>query len=349
MIIIASDKFKGTFSADEICRMIGGKVARLFPDASISLLPMADGGEGTSRLLAGLHNLPEITCQGIDPFGNTTAWRLYSDGETAAVESAAILGREATGNIVRPLLASSFPLGLVLRKLANQGIRKIYVGVGGTMTTDGGGGFLQALGWSFYDIEGNPIDNMINPRLLPEIGTAVPPDVNVLSGISVIGLMDVDVPLLPSDVSNESMSALSFAPQKGVGSGEIGFLRQALSNYQEVILKGIGKPESPWHYCGAGGGLGFALQVAGSTAEPGAAALWKSSLKSQNIIAEMISHIYTGEGCFDLQSLQGKVTGTIIEYGTRLSIPVTVVCGRCDLPADLLPEGVDVVLLSDFL
>lgn len=349
MIVIASDKFKGTFTAEEICRKIGEKVSRLFPESDICIIPMADGGEGTAKVIAGHQALEEMILEGRNPYGLPIDWKLYSDGKTAAIDSAAIVGRQATINVSDPMNASSYPLGALVRQLACKGIRKSYVGVGGTMTTDGGTGFLQGVGWRFFDKYGKVIDSMITPRLLSDVYRVIPPSDNLLSGMSVVSLMDVDVPLLPSADYAGGLSALSFAPQKGVKSDEIMLLEQSFVRLSRVVADAIGKARMPDQYCGAGGGLGFALQLAGSAAMPGAETVWEEGLADKNISLHEITRIYTGEGCLDEQSLQGKVTGTIMRYGCLNSIPVTVVCGRCELPDDMLPAGTDVRILTEFL
>lgn len=346
MIIIASDKFKGTFTAGEICRLIGDKVRRSYPEEEIKLIPMADGGEGTARVIAIRRGLTKRGIRGVNPFGKAVEWRFYSDGEIAAVDSAAIVGREAVGKVVAPLMASSYPLGKFVDTLSAQGINHLYIGVGGTMTTDGGAGFLQALGWRFLMSSGDIVTGHLSPRMLPTIVKVIPPE--RMSEMKISALMDTDVAFVP-DGDSKGLSTLSFARQKGVKDDEMSLLREALSKFYRVVSETMNQENMPSHYCGAGGGLGFALQIAGAEALPGALTVWRQAIAGSGIRPENIRRIYTGEGCLDIQSLCGKVTGTIMDYGSHNNIPVTVVCGRCELPAGAVRAGVDVSLLSDFI
>lgn len=347
MVIVASDKFKGTFSAEEICRLICATAKSSYPDEEFLIFPMADGGEGTARLIASAKGLKQTRLTGCNPLGKTVEWRFFSDGETVAIDSALIIGIEAIGSEIAPFDASSYPLGELVSRLYANGVSNLYIGVGGTMTTDGGAGFLQAIGWKFLDTSGCLISEHLSPRILPKINKAIPPECQ--PAFDITALVDVDVPLLPEDGVCGCLSSLSFARQKGVSDKDMPLLGDALSNFQRAIVEALDWKTVPRHYCGAGGGIGFALQVAGAKTLPGALTIWESVVAGNCLSPNGIRRIYTGEGCFDRQSLQGKVTGTILDYGRRNGIPVTVVCGRCELPLKEIPAGTEVILLSDFL
>lgn len=348
MVIVASDKFKGTYSAQEICGLICQRLQTINPEAEVVGLPMADGGEGTAGVIAARLGLPEVETDGTNPFGKTTRWRYYSDGHTAAIDSASIVGLEAVDGVIEPLDASSYPLGRLIAKLAADGVDEIQVGVGGTMTTDGGAGFLQALGWVFIDVDGRVILQPLTPRHLHSVGEVRPPHHPLRVGIR--AFMDVDVPLVAAgDDGAGDLSALSFAPQKGVAKEEMEVVRSGLENFANVVSRSCGFRSLPLRYCGAGGGLGFSLQLAGATPLPGASSLWDAALADKRLDIRGVRRIYTGEGCFDEQSMAGKVTGTIIRFARPRGIPVTVVCGRCDMAASEIPDGTEVLLLSEFL
>lgn len=348
MVIVASDKFKGTFSAEEICELVCGRLSTVYPGQEIVSLPMADGGEGTARVIASRLGLPEMETEGENPFGAPIRWKYYSDGRTAAIDSASVVGLVAVGGVVAPLEASSYPLGDLMAKLAADGVGEIHVGVGGTMTTDGGAGLLQALGWRFFDKNGRAMSRPLTPRLLLSVGEVRPPQHPLRVGIR--AFMDVDVPLvIAGDDGAGGLSALSFAPQKGVAKEELEVVRSGLENFVNVVSRGGGVRSLPDRYCGAGGGLGFSLQLVGATPLSGASSLWDAAIADNRLDMRNVTRIYTGEGCFDEQSMAGKVTGTIIRFARPLGIPVTVVCGRCDMSASEIPDGTEVILLSEFL
>ena len=191
MILIAPDKFKGTFSAEEIARVISEKVAVKFPREERKLFPMADGGEGTAGIVALRRNLNPVVCDGIGPSGEDCVWKYYAGERTYS-----------------PLGASSYPLGRLVSQLIDGGMKEIFIGVGGTMTTDGGSGFLQGLGFRFYDREGRLCTRM-TPRRLSGI-TRIEP-ATLPADIRITGLVDVDVPLVAAP---PALSALSFALQE---------------------------------------------------------------------------------------------------------------------------------------
>lgn len=349
MIIIASDKFKGTYSANSISNIIGERVRRQYPDSPISILPMADGGEGTAEIFAKFKNLSQERLKGINPYGTPILWEIYRKGEVAAIDSASAVGLSAAQGLVYPMNASSFPLGLLIKQLAEEGVRQLYVGVGGTMTTDCGAGCLQALGWRFLNQNDREIRERLTPNLLSEIRVAIPPEITPTQNIKITALIDVDVPLLPTANRSDGLSALSFAPQKGVTPSEIKQLHQSFQQFENIITNTVVNRNIPTSFCGAGGGLGFALQIIGANASHGAEIIWKEALAQYNIVPNMISHIYTGEGCFDMQSFQGKVTGQFIKYGVNNSIPVTIICGRCEVPSTIVPSQTKIILLKDFI
>lgn len=335
MILIAPDKFKGTFSAEEIARVISEKVAVKFPREERKLFPMADGGEGTAGIVALRRDLSPFVCDGIGPSGEDCGWKYYAGERTGAIDSSAVIGRAAIdgSKSYSPLDASSYPLGRLVSQLIDGGMKEIFIGVGGTMTTDGGSGFLQGLGFRFYDREGRLCTHM-TPRRLSGISRIEP--TTLPADIHITGLVDVDVPLVAAP---PALSALSFAIQKGVRESELPMLAEALSHW--------GKVTSPLsrtgHFHGAGGGLGFALSLLDNTRLLAGA----ETLLGNQIETLHPDRIYTGEGCFDRQSFGGKVTGTIIRKAMALGIPVTIVCGRCTLSHAEIPEGSEVILLRD--
>lgn len=334
MILVASDKFKDTYSAQEINELITRRVGEMYPGEEVMNLPMADGGEGTAAALAVRNGLERKTVGGYNPLGGKCTFEFYAGHDVVAVDSAAVVGLATFSPEIKlvPLIADTFQLGRLVDSFLREGVRKIYLGIGGTMTVDGGVGLLCGLGFKFFTGSGRPLFP-IPPARLGEIGRVIPPDRDFSP---LTALSDVDVPLVaPSGL----LSSLSFAAQKGVKPNEIPLLGAALAKYQQVTSHLSSTP----HYNGAGGGLGYAVSLL-----PGA----ELTSGAEFLLGDTISRlrpdrIFTGEGCFDEQSLGGKVTGTIISQAAELNIPVTVVCGRCTLRQ--LPPNVSVILLKDFM
>src|ERR1700712_526152 len=144
-VLVAPDSFKGTFSAAQVAGAIGRGIERagLMPP---DLCPVADGGEGTlDALLPQLGGeLRAVTVDG--PLGNPvrTGFGLVEDGGTAIGEMA-----RASGLHLMPdkdaWNASTYGTGQLIAAAAQAGAAVILVAVGGSATTDGGAGALQAI------------------------------------------------------------------------------------------------------------------------------------------------------------------------------------------------------------
>lgn len=383
MILVAPDKFKGTFSAGEIASRLAEWLAGTSPGNEIVTMPMADGGEGTAAALAEGLGLDDASISRLDDerpaynaLGQETQWTFFRRGDIAAVDSSTILGLVSMDRR-RPMEASSRPLGELVRWLIRDGVTTLYIGVGGTLTTDGGAGFLQGLGLRFFNRHHDEILEAISPKLLPSVASIAAPksaqssansSANSLTrlipeGVRIIGLIDVDVPLLNdsgqalsqmsdsaitlSQVSDsgQALSLLSFAPQKGVTPDQLPELRRAISHWQDIVAATTGNLEDD-HYCGAGGGLGYALRLINADCRPGAKAIFDLLIQRKHLSTSDITEIYTGEGSFDAQSLAGKVTGMLISFALSHHLPLTIVCGQNHLPASLLPTSITILPLT---
>lgn len=198
-ILIAPDKFKGTFSAEEVEDIIAEELSAITPMRVIKI-PMADGGEGTPHILNG---------------------------------SPVIVSHDFIGPQCYPgvgiLDRSSFALGEAIIKTMKSSTR-FYVGIGGTATVDGGAGTLQALGARFYDKKGQLITDPVTPRHLLEISRV---DTDAVKGIlteQATLLCDVRASLIDS-----SLSSLDFARQKGATDEDIPLIAKALSKLSEKL------------------------------------------------------------------------------------------------------------------
>lgn len=145
-VLLAPDAFKGTFSAVEVCSLIAEGIKRA-GDEPIAL-PAADGGEGTLAVLLGAlgGKLRRYTIA--DPLGRKilASWGLTVDRSIAIVETAAASGL----HLISPSpataeRASSAGTGQLIAVAAAAGVGDILVGVGGSATTDGGSGAIEAI------------------------------------------------------------------------------------------------------------------------------------------------------------------------------------------------------------
>ena len=159
-ILLCPDSFKGSLTAVQVTEAMEEGIRRVFPDAEIHRLPIADGGEGTVEALvvATKGNFETVTVQ--NPLGKAqeARWGILGDGRTAVMEMAAASGLTLIQSSEKnPRIASTFGTGEMIRSALDKGIRNFVIGIGGSATNDGGAGMLKALGGRFLDIQGNEL------------------------------------------------------------------------------------------------------------------------------------------------------------------------------------------------
>ena len=142
-VLVAPDKFKGTFSASEVA----GAVAAGLRDGGREAdeCPIADGGEGTGEALGG----QPVSARALDPLMREVdaTYHLLDAGETAVVEASAASGLwRLSGDELDPRAAGSEGTGQLIAAAIEAGARHVIVGCGGTATVDAGAGMLDALG-----------------------------------------------------------------------------------------------------------------------------------------------------------------------------------------------------------
>ena len=139
-ILIAPDKFKGTASAREVADAIGNALGH---EHTLELQPMADGGEGTLEVFGGPNRISVVN----DPLNASVEapWRLH--GDFAVIEMSKASGLMLVGGSKHndPVAATTFGTGQLISTAIERGARRILVGAGGSATTDGGFGALEAL------------------------------------------------------------------------------------------------------------------------------------------------------------------------------------------------------------
>lgn len=360
VVVVAPDKFKGTLTASEVADCIASEVKRQFPAVLVRSCPMADGGEGTAAILASRLNLKRRSADGHDALMRPVEIEFYlsESGEICAVDSSAIVGlAKLSDTPLKPWESTSYGVGEFITLMLSQGVKKLYVGIGGTATIDGGLGLLQALGARFFDVEGEEISSSpLRAGHLPAVFSAN------LSGINrralkdaVVALADVDVPLVAD--SPDEMSSLSFACQKGLATTELPALCAALRSYAAAIDAVLLPCATQPPFQGAGGGLGYVMsRVLRCECHPGAETILNlygfmppsstNDNDSDKAADPVPACIITGEGCFDRQSLQGKVVGTILTEAASRSIPVIIMAGCSkfsDADKTLLPPTTTLV------
>lgn len=358
-VLLAIDSFKGSVSSSQAESAVAGGVRRVWPDAQVSALPLADGGEGTLDAVAACGG-EIVTCEVAGPSGKRVAARMLVDGEH---ESAVIEMAEAAGIGYSPctesaaLAATTYGVGELMLRAVRTGAKTLYIGLGGSATNDGGAGMLQALGARLVDECGcNIAPGLAGLEQVASVDLA--PALRALNGARVVVLSDVENPL----VGRRGALAV-FGGQKGLPTGDV----EALGRY-DVWMVGYGRlldtaiaearaqellrvPEGARTFgsvlgvpgAGAAGGLGAALLALGAELRSGVETVLDLIGFDEHV--RDVDLVITGEGNMDEQSAAGKAPVGVARRAKRYGKPVVaVVGGRADNLDAVYGRGIDLVL-----
>jgi glycerate kinase len=347
-IVVASDSFKGSLSSVDVGDAVRLGLLDAAPAAEVTVVPVADGGEGTvaAALSVGWRGVPVAVGGPTGEPVTATLAVLRRDGwVTVLVElaDACGLGR-LPGGVPAPMTASSRGLGEALLAALDLGADEVVVGVGGSASTDGGAGMLAALGARLHAADG---------RELTDGGGA-------LADLARLDLCGLDPRLaatrlvLAADVASPLLgptgAAAVFAPQKGASRRQVAALEAALTTWEQAVAAASPVPSSPDRAvsgrhpgAGAAGGVGFTLlAVLGAERRSGVdvvldlvgldAAL--AGRAGSDGLRERADLVITGEGALDEQTLAGKAVAGVARRAGADGIPVVAVCGRVDLDGD---------------
>ena len=294
LVLAAPDAFKGTASAPVVAAAMAVGAKALSWDCD--QCPLSDGGEGFADLLASAGPADqedpgrwmETTVTG--PLGAPVSARWFLRGREAVIESAAASGLPLAGGPAGndPLAATTRGTGELIAAAVAAGARRVLVGVGGSATTDGGLGAVEAI---------------------DEAGG--------LDGVEVLVACDVQTSFVDA--------AASFGPQKGATPDQVEILRHRLEDLAVSYRARSGLDLTSLTSAGAAGGLGGGLAVLGATLVPGFDVVAGAvDLLARLARADLV---ITGEGRLDASSWSGKVVGGVRLLARRTGVPVLVVAG----------------------
>ena len=227
-VLLAIDSFKGSVSSAQAEAAVAEGVRRVWPDAEVGALPLADGGEGTLDAIAARGG-EIVTCEVAGPLGYRVSARMLVDDER---DSAVIEMAEAAGIGYSPctessaLAATTYGVGELMLCAVRTGAKTIYIGLGGSATNDGGAGMLQVLGARVVDDQGCDVaPGLAGLERVASVDLA--PALRALDSTRIVVLSDVDNPL----VGRRGALAV-FGGQKGLPTDDA----EALSRYDSWMV-----------------------------------------------------------------------------------------------------------------
>jgi glycerate kinase len=340
-ILIAPDSFKNALSALEVARSLKTGLLKVFPDAEIQLLPMADGGEGTVEALIDATGGQIISTRVHDPLMRPieSSFGITGDGVTAVIEMASASGIQLiTPDERDPWITSTFGTGELIHAALDRGCRDIILGIGGSATNDCGMGMAMALGVAFLDQAGKPVDH--GGGVLGEVAAID------LSGLDerirdtrVTVACDVTNPLTGPDGA-----AHVYAPQKGADPEMVRKLDSNLKKFAVLISQQLGKDVEKIPGAGAAGGLGAGLIafLDGELVEGISAIAAKTGLETAVAGADLV---ITGEGRIDSQTQYGKTPFGVAQVARKHDKRVIAVAGTIgEGGEELYEKGFDAII-----
>ncbi|MCP9770036.1 glycerate kinase [Lacihabitans sp. LS3-19] len=305
-ILIAPDSFKDSLSARKVAESIAEGISQTFSQAQIEILPLADGGEGTLEAIKSTQK--EVKIMASDPlFRKLPTEYLWDEKtKTAFIEMAKISGLECLKPEERnPDKTSTFGTGELVLDALKQKAKKIILFIGGSATNDGGIGLAAALGYFFYDKDGNTL-NPIGESLIE------------IASYSYSGAIDLSQTefIVATDVTNpfygENGAAYIYAKQKGASEDQIRMLDSGLKNLSEIVSKTQNIDVQTIPGAGAAGGLGGGAVAFLNAKVISAADLVFEICDLQEKI-QKADIIITGEGRIDEQTWNGKLIARLLE------------------------------------
>ncbi|MHA3226043.1 glycerate kinase family protein [Globicatella sulfidifaciens] len=334
-IIIASDSFKGSATSKEVGSYIAKGIYSLYPEYQTNIFSIADGGEGTVEAVMAALPGEKVTLPVRGPLNETVQamYGLIEQGQTAIIEMAQASGLtlvlENKQNIME---ANTFGTGQLILDAINRGVRKIYIGIGGSATNDGGMGMAQALGVKFLDGKGQALSgNAQNLKAIAKI------DLNKMKvnpkTIEIIILSDVNNPLC-----GENGAAKVFGPQKGAKANQIKILDEGLQHYAGKLKEVYNRDFASIPGAGAAGGLGAGLMAfLNATSKSGIDEILQ--LIEIEPAIQTADLVITGEGRIDGQSLSGKAPIGIARIAKRYCVPVIAIVGSQSLDIETVYQA----------
>jgi glycerate kinase len=307
-VLIAPDSFKGSLTSVQVARALANGWTRARPADEVLLCPLADGGEGTLAAIAAAGGWVWQAAAVHDPLGRAieARWLRSAEGGRAVVEMAQASGLSLVAPAERdPIAATTVGTGELLVAAIDAGAGHVTLGIGGSATTDGGRGLLDAL-----EASGQALDST---------------DLEIAC--------DVTNPLL-----GPTGAAAIFGPQKGASPEQVALLDARNAAWADELEGREARRERDTPGAGAAGGLGFALlaiqdQFRSFALRPGVDLLMEATDFDARLARADL--VITGEGRIDAQTAFGKTALGVAKRAQAAGVPCIAVGGGLD------PAGIE--------
>ena len=325
-ILIAPDSFKGSLSSADVATAMAAGIALAIPDAEIIRLPLADGGEGTLTVV-------QNACG-----GEVVRNILYDDdGCCALIESARCIALHSPAMPQNVFERGSTALGEAMCEALDAGAKGVRIALGGSATVDGGLGLLMALGCRVLDVQGKAVSADLNGLM-----QARQMDISGLDPrlqlVQITVLSDVQNPLCGFDGA-----VYVYGQQKGLEAGSWPAVDLAMQYWADLCERSFAVSVQKDAATGAAGGLGFALSLLGAKLVSGAEYIMQVSAFDQ--LLDGVDWLLTGEGCSDVQTIQGKLPWVVAQRARQSGVAVGLISG-CILNAQDLAHIFDVTIAT---
>lgn len=335
-VLVVPDKFKGSLTARQAAEAIRVGLQQHHPDWTVTIQPVADGGEGTATLLTEATQGTYRVCTVADPLGRPIEARygVSGDGRTAFIELAEASGLHLLTTEERtPLLTSTFGTGQLIKDALETGITEVMLCIGGSATNDAGLGIAAALGYQFLDANDQPV--------LPIGGNLT--KIARIDRKNVLPALRRALIRVACDVTNPLFgptgAAYVYAAQKGADEPAQRKLDDGLRHVASLLERNLGLLVADEPGSGAAGGVGFGARLfLDAELEPGFSLVARYTGLFET--AEKADLLITGEGKLDTQTLHGKVIWGVALLGESYNKPVVAFCGKLELtPAQVQQLG----------
>ena len=322
-ILISPQEFKESLTGLEVANAIQEGINKVDSKIKTSLVPVADGGDGTLQTMVDVTGGEIVTETVRDPLGRNidSVWGKLGDDSSAVIEMAKASGLALLNeNEKSATLTSTYGTGQLFKFALDQGIKNFIIGIGGSATNDGGSGFVSALGAKLYDENGKEVEsNGISLSSIRDIDMS-----NFdkrVKNTSVRVACDVTNPLC----GNEGASAI-FGPQKGANPEEVNLLDKNLLHWASLIKDQLGKDILNVPGAGAAGGLGAGLMAFTDAELSIGANIVLDSLNYDEHLKD-VDLVIVGEGSTDKSTQFNKSPVAVAMRAKKLGIPVICLSG----------------------